>query len=654
MPPESSPPRPVPDPPEPVTRAPFWPWGDRVAGFLVSALALVMAARLWRVCRADTTLPLWDEAEHGFAGVQVADAIRHLDPIGFLGALNAQVLWPFVHSLLLAPALLAGHDRLAAAEAVSVALYAGAVLLLFVAGRELHPTRGAWVGVLAASLALVSPAWGEFGTLVMLEIPGTFLLLVAFLLHARSAREPLDRRAVRVAGLATTTLFLCKYNYGLLWLIPLAVWEWSLWPEPSRARAAGALRARLRPAWWMRPAPILLAAGPIAIVAIVVTGGGAFTLFGRVVSVRSPGNLAYMWWLAALVWLLVPRRVGARAGNGPVRRESRAAWVMTRLPERTRALVQTIAIPLAVWFTIPWPNRVREFFGFIANRDSGTPVWTAAGLSFYPRALASEYSPAPTLAWIVLACAAGLLLDRRVTAPVRLARLACVAGFMLTAVHRFRDFRFLFTVTPLVWLCAAATLVWLGDALLRRLPSARVRDVVVFAGMAAALTGAWRALPNAPSVRERRLRYRTPATIAPALDSLLAVVADADRVVPAGRNALLGYSNVLSPGLLKWQARLVPPAHPVDTLPARVPTLDPGASETEMSARLAWLGDHADLVIAALADTSASWVGQDYRRETWADRVTAARLGADPVHWLPGRALSIAGFEIRTYRARRP
>jgi hypothetical protein len=640
--------------PERARDASLWPWTDRAAGFLVSFVALAMAARLWRVARASLTLPMWDEADHGLAGVRVADAIRHLNPVAFLLALNDQVVWPFVHSLLIAPAMLVGGDRLAAGEAVSVVLEAGAVLLLYMAGRELHPTRGAWAGVLAAACALTAPAWGSFGTLVMLEVPGAFLLLLAFVLAVRSVREPLDRRAVRWAGVASTALFLCKYNFGLLWLVPLAIWEWSLWPEPRRTRVVAALRARLSPAWWRRPAPLALAAGAILIAGILVTGGGVFTLFGHVVSVRSAGNLAYAWWLAALAWLLVPRRIAVPgAGPAAVRRESRAAWVWARLPERAQLLTQTIAIPLAIWFTLPWPNRVREFLGYITNRDSGAPFWTTIGITFYPRVLATDYAPIPWLGGAALALALGALFVRRAPAPLRLARLACVAALVLTVVHRFRDPRFLFPVTPMLWLCAAVVAVTLVDLLLRRIPSARLRETIALAAMVATIAGAWVATPSFERVQARRLRYRIPATIAPALDSLLAVATDAERATPVGRMALLGYSNVLSPGLLKWHARLASPPQAVDRLPLRVPTLEPNASESEMAGRLAWLGAHSDLVIAALADSNTSWAGVDYAREVWADRETAARLERDPEHWAAGRVIAVAGFRIRTYRARR-
>ena len=366
-----------------------------VPALAVGTLGALSAAGLWRMCRSNPSLPLWDEAAHGYAGVQVADALRHFHPLELFLALNRQVVWPFVHSLLLAPALLLGGNGFAAAEAGSIALGFATVIALFAAGTQLHPTRGAMVGLVAAALALLAPAYALFGTLAMLEIPGALLLAVAFALHVRAAREPLSPRHLRAAGIATTALFLCKYNYGLMWLAPLAFWEWRFLPQEFRARAWAAVRRRMTPRWWLRPMPLLFAIGTVAITAILLSGGGEFAWLGQRVSVRSPGNLAYGLWLVGLVWLLIPRRG----------RESRRAWIWAHCPERARLLVQTIAVPLAVWFTLPYPNRVKEFFGFIANRDSGASPWSAEGLLYYPRAFVADYSPAPWVAWGVLGLA---------------------------------------------------------------------------------------------------------------------------------------------------------------------------------------------------------------------------------------------------------
>lgn len=628
----------------------------------VAVLIALAANERWSLCRAFPTLPLWDEAAHGVAGVQVADALRHANPLELLQALNRQVVWPFVHSLLLAPVFLIGGNSVASAEWASLALWGALIAALFWAGLRMHPTRGALAGLLAASLALLSPEVATFGTLAMLEVPGALLLTLAFALHARAAEAPESPRRVRLAGIATTALFLCKYNYGLLWLTPVALWEWGLLPAEFRARAIAAVRGRMTPRWWLRPMPLLLGVGGLAALRILVTGGGSFELAGQRVSMRSPGNLAYALWLAGLAWVLPPWR-----GQPSIVRR-----VWSHLPARARGLVQTVALPLAIWFTMPWPNRMKEFFGFVANRDSGASPWDLASWTFYPRAFAADYSPAPWVAWSVLALAiAGALLGlRRSASPARrLAALALIAALGATMLHRYRDSRFFFTVCPPLWLCASATAVAALDALLRRLPGRRPAEVVTAAAAAVVIAFSWLASPGLGDVRTRRAALRGPVSTEAAMDEVLDAIAprfdppdfsvavldptplpapDPNRDYPL-RAVLLGYGNVLSPGLLDWRARQVRPDIARALLPKRAPFVAAGAEDLTIEARARWIEDRADLVIVALADSMPASLSAEYRNEVWADRETAARL-AESGNWARLRAARLGEWRVEVYR----
>lgn len=634
----------------------------RLLAAAVAARVAFAVVDLRRLVRDTPSLPLWDEAAHGFAGVQVADALRHLNPIELCLALNRQVVWPFVHSLLLAPVfLLLGRD-FAVAELASLALYAATVVTLFLAGTLLHPTRGAWVGLGAATLALLAPSYSVFGTLAMLEMPGALLLALAFALHARAASEPLEPRAVLAAGWATTALFLCKYNYGLLWLVPLAWWEWRLLPAEFRRNVVVGIRVRAIRRWWRRPMPLVFAAGVALMVGIVATGGGEFRLFGQRVSMRSPGNLAYALWLAGLLWLLIPRR-GA---------ESRARWVWARLPERARLLAQSLVLPLAVWFTLPYPNRVKEFFGFIANRDSGHAGTLLDQVLFYPRAFAADFSPAAWVAWSVLALALVAPFRRPLRDPLRLAAVAMVLGYFATDWHRYRDSRFLFTVCPLIWLCAAAGATSLADDLVRRLPGRALRGTIWAGAAVALIVVAWTAAPREADLRARRLAFRGPVELLPAMDEVLeavepratapdfqfaenggaagSVTAAFASAAPAGERAwLLGYSNALSPALLAWRARIARPEIPFARLPKRAPFLDAGAEEGAIEERVRWLADRADLVITALGDSLPRSVAGEYARETWADRETLARLEGSE-NWMKERDARLGRWRVAVFR----
>ncbi|HVP15232.1 MAG TPA: hypothetical protein VMS88_06790, partial [Terriglobales bacterium] len=521
-----------------------------------------------------------------------------------------------VHSLLLAPWLIARGIDYAAADQLSSVLFAGAVLAIFAAGAGLDRARGAWVGAAAAALALTAPLYRLFGTLAMLEMPGAFLLALTLALWIRESRRPGSRGATIAAGLSTTALFLCKYNYGLLWLPPLAWHVWSTEEAGMRARIRDRVRAALRERRWLRPFPLLVIAYALGLLAILVTGGGAFRIGGTWVSIRSPGNPAYLLYVV----LLARGALAIRRGGG-----ARVAW--GRLSPRLRALAATVAIPLGVWFLIPVPNRVKELFGFVTNRVTGPSPWTAAGLLDYPRVFVHEYAPAPVAGWIVLALAC---VPRRSRRPAdRLLDAAFAFGFLATVAHRDHDPRFLFTTALLAWLRAARTAVEWADVLLkplRKIPWAR--EAVWTAALLTLLIGGWRLAPSRASVAEARRLQNSPAAFVPVLDRVLEEV---DRA--RGRCVVLGFSNWLSPGLLHWEAlRRSPDA------PWRPPARAPAGPVANGPARAQGL--RAPIVIAALPYGPMPPQARDYLAEVRPDSALMSRLESAPGSVVDGDEVS--------------
>jgi len=584
-------------------------WITRVVAVIVLAAAVMATRQLFRIVRTERGLPLWDEAAQGFAGLEAARALGHFHLLEFLAVLNRQVVWPFVHALLLVPGFGVFGPGLATPALVSAALFGLTAVLAFAAGSALHPARGSWIGLLAAALLLASPQYRIFGTLGMLEMPGAFLLALTIALHARCAGPDAKRSWLIAAGASTAALFLLKYNYGLLWLVALMAGEWLGLERERRRSMSGRIAVWLRAGGLFRPLPLFVTVSLLTLAAIVLTGGFEFSAFGQHVSVRSPGNPAYalLVILTVWVWISVARNPAAW----------RARWSV--LPERHRVLIATIGVPLLIWFIIPWPNRVRALADFVANRISGPSPWSLAGLLYYPRVFASDYSCAPVLGWIVLALA--LVPPRRGAPGARLLYIAALIGLAGTIAHRYHHPRFLFTTALLVWLSAARAAVDLIDSLLARAPRL-VRIPAAAGALAAALIVLHP--PEESRVREGHRAWRTSEALLPVMDRVLDLAA-----AEHGHAVLLGYSYALSPGLLSWRASEVQPRLPLQRLPKRAPWLPADAPEAAIAARLERMLAPGALVMAALPTPRSPAYAPGYATEVWADSVTAERLAGD-------------------------
>ena len=608
----------------------------------VTVLAVAAASQLWGLCAAGRGLPMWDPAEHGLAGVTLARDLGEGRPLEFLLDLNRQVLWPFVHSLLLVPWVLVFGSDYTATDRLSSLLFAGTVVATFLAGLRLHAERGAWVGCGAAMLVLLAPHYRLYGTLTMLEMPGAFLLALTMGLHFRACRDDAPHRLLIAAGASTTALVLCKYNYGLLWLVPLALHEWASLPRATRAAAIERVRAFVRSRRWLRPFPLFMAAFFLAILSIAITGGGVLDLGGRRISVRSAGNPAYAFFVIAIVWGLV--RLGRAGGLGSV---------MRRMSPRHAIGIGTVVIPLAIWFLIPYPNRVRALVGFTVNRDSGIPLLSWEALTFYPLTFVRDYSPTPLTGWIVWALAllpSQLLPEQqrsRGDPSRRLLLLALWVGLIATAVHHYRQPRFLFTTALLVWLSAARNAVALLEAALARVsPPARIRETTWALGLVALL--AWGAM-GAPAARHtlaQHLAFNSPPLFEPVLDRVIEHVEQA-----GGPCVLLGYANEMSPALLRWHGVLKSRRLPGRGMPEAPRALPAWPSEADIATRLEALRRSGKPVIAALPVASFPGETQDYRDETRADSTTAARLATDPQVVVERTGvLPSSGFRVTTFR----
>lgn len=210
-----------------------------LAWLLVVALALRVGAGVWDMAAHSGGFPHWDAAAHGFDGEQMARALAAGDAGRFLALVNARGEWAPLFPILEVPVFLIFGYGYATAAAQMPFYLALATLAVFVAGMALGGRRGLVTGAIAAACFAASPYVQYHGTNTMLELPGALALMLATAAYVRFTRTGAMRDA-RLTAIATTALCFIKWNYGVLWLVPLALNEIgrSL-VAPARLRAAG-------------------------------------------------------------------------------------------------------------------------------------------------------------------------------------------------------------------------------------------------------------------------------------------------------------------------------------------------------------------------------------------------------------------------------
>lgn len=500
------------------------------------ALALKLGVELWRFATASTVLPLWDMAKYGVSGLRLADAVRGLDPVGWLREIHGMSTWPPVWPMTQSGAFLIFGDDISVARGLIAVTWMFMVAAAFWAMRPLGSgLRGHAVGLLAAAWVAQSPLLQALATVNLLEVPGTFVLLVclgcALRAIPRTCGAAYDARAGnawwRATWASALVLFFLKYNYGLLWLLPL------LLGELVRRRGgwrglAGWSWLRARSVRWT-PWTVFLAVVLVLLAAIRLSGGIEFELFGQRVRATSIGNPAY----GLLLLVCLRTLVGGKASWRDVRRRWR------RLDASWHGFGTWLVAPILAWMLLP--PHVKEFFGFVENRSSGLGL--AESLAFYPGVVMEQYSGAPwlgALALLLAIPACGWLASR--DPRRRLLALATLTSCLALAAHPYKLPRFAAQAAVLIGLLASAWLVMSALARRRRALAWTVWAMSVGAAVGVAALGVDQ------SVVESQHQLRT-------VPAESAAVADGAARVALDGGVVLGTWNGLSPALVEWHAR---------------------------------------------------------------------------------------------------
>jgi hypothetical protein len=426
---------------------------DRGVMAAVAAAAIVIAGAMLAGYLADPDL-LWrgvyhDRNAHFAFGLDLALALRNLDPLWFLAELDKAKVWPPLHGLALAAVLLvAGPDH---RFAIVPSLVGFVTTVVFGALIARTASKDRIAGILAAAvtaiLTLASPALRLLASDVMLEGLGAGLSAAALWAYGRARADP--RPATwRLLALLLTALFFEKSNYwglvGAALVATICLQDRARWSAAPRAALAF---TRAHVSWHVLIRdPLLIAAAvtTAVVIALYARGPTAVELFGRTLSLYPPENLT------TLAYALVFARVALALYR---RRDD----IAPHLGVAGRELLLWHAAPVAVWFLLP--RRLSAFLWFVgpANHDWQRGYDLLGGVALYWRAFVEGFHPAPLVAalTIVLMLAAWLKFHRLPPA-VRAALLLALISAVAVVLHPQHQPRFLASWIFAIWIGAGA------------------------------------------------------------------------------------------------------------------------------------------------------------------------------------------------------
>jgi hypothetical protein len=344
-----------------------------------------------QIVRTRHLLPQWDLATHLGHGWLDHHLLATGQIPGLLWDLWLQGYWPPGLSLYQVPFYLTLGDSMASGlwstpvAFVLIALTGSALLWRQWSDRALLPAS------LFLALLMSSPFLLAYATVTMTEMLGALAQLLVLFCYLCYRQRPGPRTA-RLFAISLTVLFFVKYNYFLLLVGPLVVYEWlerTSGSDPSQ-RMASVSR------WTRRvlSSPTAVVAGLFiaGLLVIMRTGGFDFQLLGQQVSVRGVGNSGYvvLYILLGRLWYL--------------HRRGRIDWErLTSADPRIRPLLLWFFVPVAIWLASPYPNHIRDFANLVINRPLGDPT-VGTGIATYLQALRSAYFYTDwTLAFVVIA-----------------------------------------------------------------------------------------------------------------------------------------------------------------------------------------------------------------------------------------------------------
>jgi len=154
-----------------------------------------------------------DEAHRSVFSLMVAKSLVSGNLSMLWQLSNQQIYWPFLHSWASSIFLIIGGFSYPAARTMSLAMNAGALIIIYLIARKVTMLTGGTVGLMAVTMFAISPIFIFFAATAMAESLGIFLSLLVLFSYLASWQKN-SRIGFLLTGIILGLLYFTKYIYA--------------------------------------------------------------------------------------------------------------------------------------------------------------------------------------------------------------------------------------------------------------------------------------------------------------------------------------------------------------------------------------------------------------------------------------------------------
>ena len=344
----------------------------------LSYISFLLSSNTIAIVKENNLLPLWDQAAHSVEGWEIYFYLRNMNLPMAIWKLWTRGLWPFVNNLYLTIFYFVCGPYYHSALISNIIAFIGIGCLTSYILIKLSKNTPIFSVSLMMLFLTSSPMYLAFASLSMLEIFGSLIQLLVFISYIY-LNERRDSKAAKIFACSLTILFFTKFNYFFMVFLPILIHEYLL--------LSSNLTFREQLGNFLKKLKILLSytlgkaffAYCLIIIILIKTGGFEFYILNQKIYIGDIGGSGYVV-LYVLLWNLW------KSYN-----KKKEYWqYILNMDYRIRPLVYFFGIPVLIWFVIPYPNHINDFFKFLINRKTEN-IEFFDGVYYYYNALKNDY-----------------------------------------------------------------------------------------------------------------------------------------------------------------------------------------------------------------------------------------------------------------------